>query len=121
MYTLHYSKSKKFDLPGRTVYSMVGHHGIKSKQMSFGIAELPPKSKMDPHKHINEEEIIFIYEGFGKLYVGEDTAEDLEPGTVIVAPRGVDHTIENQSNNLMRWAWVFNPPVKIGSHVSPKE
>ncbi len=48
MYTLHYSKSKKFDLPGRVVYSMVGNHGIKSDRMSFGIAELPPKTKMEP-------------------------------------------------------------------------
>jgi mannose-6-phosphate isomerase-like protein (cupin superfamily) len=121
MYTLHYSKSKKFDLPGRTVYSMVGHHGIKSDQMAFGIAELPAQSKMDPHKHIDEEEIIFIYEGFGKLHVGDDITEDLEPGTVIVAPRGVDHTIENMSQDVMRWAWVFNPPVKIGSHAQPRE
>jgi len=118
MNTLHYSKSKKINLPGRTVYSMVGYHGIKSEKMAFGIAELPPQSKMDPHKHLDEEEIIFIYEGFGKLHVRDDMTEDLEPGTVIVAPRGVDHTIENLSQNVMRWAWVFNPPVKIGNHTS---
>ena len=121
MYTIHYLESKRFDLPGRTVYSMVGHHGIKSDQMAFGIAELPAKSKMDPHKHIDEEEIIFIYKGFGKLHVGDDITENLEPGTVIVAPRGVDHTIENLSQDVMRWAWVFNPPVKIGSHAQPRE
>lgn len=120
MYTLHYSKSKKFDLPGRTVYSMVGHHGIKSSQMAFGIAELPPKSRMEPHKHINEEEIIYIYEGYGKVYIGDDIIEILEPGTVIVAPNGVDHILENESSNVMKWCWVFNPPVKIGSHSTPK-
>ena len=121
MYTLHYLKSKKFELSGRTVYSMVGYHGIKSKQMSFGVAELPPKSRMDPHKHINEEEIIFIYEGFGKLYVGDDNIEDLKPGMVIVAPKGINHAIENQSRNIMKWTWVFNPPIKIGSHALSKE
>ena len=68
-----------------------------------------------------KEEIIFIYEGFGKLYVGDEITEELEPGTVIVAPMGVDHTIENNCNNTMRWAWVFNPPVKIGSHSAPKD
>ena len=121
MYTLHVSRAKKFDLPGRTVYSMVGHHGIKSNQMAFGIAELPPRSKMDPHKHIDEEEIIYITEGFGKVHIGKDLVELLEPGTVIVAPRGVDHTIENESNNIMKWCWVFNPPVMIGSHAAYKD
>lgn len=120
MYTLHISNAKKIELPGRTVYPMVGYDGIKSDQMAFGIAELPPHSKMDPHKHIDEEEIIFIYEGFGKLYIGEDIVELLEPGTVIVAPRGVYHTIENKSRNVMKWAWVFNPPVKIGNHTTSR-
>ena len=121
MYTLHYLESKKINLPGRTVYSMVGFDGIKSDQMAFGIAELPPESIMDPHKHIDEEEIIFIYEGFGKLHVGDDIVEELQPGTVIVAPQGLDHTIENESKNVMRWVWVFNPPVKIGSHTQAVE
>ncbi len=118
MYTLHTSIAKKVVLPGRTVYPMVGYDGIKSNQMAFGIAELPSQSKMDPHKHINEEEIIYIYEGFGKVYIGENIVEPLEPGTVIVAPRGVNHTIQNESKNLMKWVWVFNPPVKIGSHTN---
>ena len=120
MYTLHTSNAKKIELSGRIVYPMVGYDGIKSDKMAFGIAELPPHSKMDPHKHTDEEEIIFIYEGFGKLYIGEDIAELLEPGTVIVAPRGVYHAIENKSRNVMKWTWVFNPPVKIGNHTTSR-
>lgn len=116
MHVLHFSEAKRVQLPGRTVYTMVGTDGVKSIQMSFGVGELPAKSKMAPHKHINEEEIIYIYEGFGNVYIGNDIVERIEPGTVIVAPRGVDHIIENESKNVMKWCWVFNPPVKIGSH-----
>ena len=116
MYTLHVSEVRKVSLPKRDVYPMVGTEGIKSSQMSFGIAELPPKSKMDPHKHIDEEEIIFITEGFGKVYFLDGSYESIEPGIVIVAPKGVDHFIENESKSPMRWCWVFNPPIKIGSH-----
>lgn len=118
MNTIHISKADRFELPGRVVYSMVGFNGIKSNRMSFGVAELPPKSKMEPHKHVIEEEIIYIIEGFGKLYVGKDVIEKIEPGTVIVAPKNIKHTIENESSNIMRWCWVFNPPVKIGSHAT---
>ena len=118
MFTIHISQAKMIDLPGRLIYSMVGYDGIKSDRMSFGIAELPSKSRMDPHKHINEEEIIYIIEGFGKVYIGEDIVEPLEPGSVIVAPREVDHAIENEGRNVMKWCWVFNPPVKIGGHAA---
>lgn len=120
MYTIHFSKVKKVELPGRVVYPMVGMDGIKSNQMSFGIAELPPQSKMVPHKHVSEEEIIYIYEGFGNVYIGNDLVEKIEPGTVIVAPRGVEHIIENESKNVMKWCWVFNPPIRIGSHTTEK-
>ena len=67
------------------------------------------------------KEILYIYEGFGKLYVGDDIVEDLEPGTAIVAPKGIAHSIENQSNNVMKWVWVFNPPVKTGSHTASED
>lgn len=116
MYTLHISRVKKVKLPKRILYPMVGTEGIISERMSFGVAELPRKSKMDPHKHINEEEIIFIVEGFGEVHFADGNSEIIEPGTVIVAPKGIDHLIENKSSNTMRWCWVFNPPVKIGSH-----
>ena len=55
-------------------------------------------------------------EGFGKLYIGNDIIESLEPGIVIVAPLNVEHYIENESRNEMVWCFCFNPPVKIGKH-----
>ena len=61
MYTLHYTEVKKIEMPGRVIYPMVGPDGIKSTQMSFGIALLPPKSRMEPHKHINEEDKMASY------------------------------------------------------------
>lgn len=118
MYTLHISEAKRIELPGRVVFSLVGLDGLQSNQMSFGMGEMPANSKMSPHAHKNEEEIIFITEGFGNIYIGTDIIEHIEPGTVIVAPRNVDHFLENISKSAMKWIWVFNPPVKIGSHTS---
>ncbi|MFZ7134499.1 MAG: cupin domain-containing protein [Eubacteriales bacterium] len=116
MYVFHLSKAKKISLIGRDVYPMVGFDGIKSDRMTFGIAKLFPKQKMPPHKHIKEEEIIYIIKGFGKLYIGNDIIESLEPGVVIVAPLNVEHYIVNESRNEMVWCFCFNPPVKIGQH-----
>ena len=100
-------------LPGRTSYRMVGFDGIKSDRMTFGVVHLPPLTKMDPHKHVDEEEIIYIIEGFGKVHFEDGSFEPIESGTVIVAPRGVNHAMENLSKNTMKWCFCFNPPVKI--------
>lgn len=116
MITLHKSQAKVIKLPGRTIYSMVGFDGIENDKMTFGVAELPAKSKMDSHKHVNEVEIIYIIEGFGKLYLEDGNFEPLEPGTVIVAPKNINHSIENESSNVMQWCFCFNPPVRIGEH-----
>ncbi|MCL5069592.1 MAG: cupin domain-containing protein [Actinobacteria bacterium] len=116
MYVIHESQVKKVELPGRTLYPMVGPYGIKSERMTFGVAYLPPNSKMDPHKHINEEEIIYIIEGFGKVHFEDGNIEDIEPGSTIVAPKGMDHIMENSSKNTMKWCFCFNPIVRIGPH-----
>lgn len=118
MYTLHESEAKIISLPKRNIIPLVGTEGIISDKMSFGVAFLPPKSKMDPHKHINEEEIIYIIEGFGKVHFEDGVFEVIEPGTVIVAPKGMDHMLENESKSIMKWCFVFNPVVKIGKHVA---
>jgi len=118
MKVFHESDARKVELPGRTVIPLVGTEGIKSERMSFGVAYLPPLSKMDPHRHINEEEIIFIIEGFGKVHFGDGSVENIEPGSVIVAPNSMEHIMENTSKRTMKWAWVFNPTITIGKHTS---
>jgi quercetin dioxygenase-like cupin family protein len=116
MYTLHISQAQKAELQGRTSYRMVGYDGIKSDRMTFGVCCLPPLSKTNPHKHLDEEEIIYITEGFGRVHFEDGGIESIEPGTVIVAPKGVNHTIENISRNTMKWCFCFNPPVKSKSY-----
>lgn len=115
MYSLHISKAKKFNLKHRKIYSMVGTGGIKSERMSFSIVDIPPKTKLEPHKHIDNEEIIYIIEGFGKVYIdsGINTVEDIEVGTVIVVPKNADHFIENESKNVMRWCGCLSPPINL--------
>ena len=118
MRVLHESDARVVPLPGRNVIPLVGTEGIISERMSFGVAYLPPLSKMDAHKHINEEEIIFIIDGSGKVHFGDGSSENIEPGSVIVAPNGMDHIMENTSKNTMKWCWAFNPVITIGKHTS---
>lgn len=108
MYTLHKSEAKMLDLPGRTVYILVGNEKLSSDRMTFGVTEVPPQTSMSPHTHQCEEEIIFIMEGYGEVDVG-GSIEKLEPDTVIKLPVGIEHTIRNDSSNTMKFTFCFNP------------
>ena len=79
-------------------------HGYTS--MSFLASSLPPGDIIPVHKHLNEDEIIFIHKGSGILTVGAKEypiTDDL----VAMVPKGVWHGIRNtgQDNIQMRFAY----------------
>ena len=75
-------------------------HGIDVKQEYF------PKDGKAHYSMQSAEKMNFEDESFEKI----------EPGSVIVAPKAINHLIENLSRNTMKWCFCFNPPVKIGTH-----
>ena len=108
MYSLNVSQVKALNLPGRKVKVLVGNEKISSKYMSVGITELPPHKEMIPHTHKEEEEIIVVIQGNGKVKVG-DSVEKLEPNTAVVFPKGKSHMIINESNEVMKFIFCFSP------------
>ena len=107
-YSLHKSQAQIMEMPGRTIYLMVGSDKLKSDRMSFGVTEVPPETDMPPHTHESEEEIVFIVEGYGEAIVG-GSVEMLEPNTVVVFPVGVEHLTRNTGKNPMKFTFCFNP------------
>ncbi len=116
MHTVNIEKIKKIPLPKREVRVMVGSGSpISSNCMTFGVCTVAQDTKMDPHTHLNEEEIIYILSGNGYVEI-DGTKEKLKTGTVIKIPRGKAHTICNESHENMNFTFCFNPPVEIGSY-----
>ena len=115
MNTVQEKKVEWLELPGRRCRVMVGGSCLKANNLTFGVAEVPPKSKMSPHQHEREEEIIYILRGWGEVFI-DGVAEKLEEGTVICLRVGSEHYIENKSEEAMKFVFVFSPPVKIGSY-----
>ena len=60
----------------------------------MGLEEVDSNSEIPIHSHSEAEEIIFVYGGQGKAYVGDEVA-DLKPGTVIYLPPNVEHRFVN--------------------------
>lgn len=105
---------KWLELPGRRCRVMIGGNHLKANNITFGITEIPPRSKVSPHKH-EQEEVIYILQGYGEVLIDGKT-ERIEEGTGIYLPGNSEHCIENKSDVVMRFTFAFSPPVKIGSY-----
>ena len=118
MSAIHVSQSKKVSIPkkGINAYWMIGPNGIKSDKLSFGLVELQPKTRIETHKHVKEDEIIYIIEGHGRTRLGKGKSEIIEPGTTVFYPKNVNHSIENESKNSMKWCFCFIPPTHAEDH-----
>lgn len=113
MYSVRKSESKLLDLPGRDVRVFIGTENLDSDHMTVGLTEVAPETEMTPHTHDDMEEIIFIIEGQGEAIVG-DSVEKLEPFTAVKFPIGLSHVVKNQSKEIMRFVFCFNPPNDFG-------
>ena len=103
-------------LPKREIKVLVGGNSmVQSEFMTFGVAKVQPNTKMDPHTHKSEEEIIFILSGEGYVEI-DNEQEMLKEGTVIKLPIGSKHSINNTSNKVMNFVFCFNSKVNIGSY-----
>jgi len=103
------------NLPGRRCRVIVGGERFKADYLTFGVTEVPPGGRMDPHRHDREEEVIYILQGWGEVVV-DGIAEKLERGTTIYLRVGSEHHIENKSSETMKFTFAFSPRVKIGSY-----
>ena len=114
MHTLNENDVKRIELVGRSCKVLVGKGELKAENLTFGVTEVPAKTKMQPHRHV-QEEVIFVLSGYGETNV-DGSVERLEVGTVILLPSNSEHWIENKSDETMKFTFAFSPTVEIGSY-----
>jgi quercetin dioxygenase-like cupin family protein len=115
-HTVHESEVEFVKLTGRDHKMIVGpNKAMEARNMAFGVADCPPNAHAPAHVHPKEEEIIYVMSGKGEIYF-DGIPEPVEPGTVAYAPVGVEHSINNQSDEVLKIVYVFSPPVAQGSY-----
>ena len=115
-HTVHESEVDHVKLPGRDHKMIVGPaKAMEARNMAFGVADFPPNAHAPAHDHAQAEEIIYVTSGHGEIYF-DGVPEPVEPGTVAYVPIGMEHSINNQSDETMRIVYVFSPPVAQGSY-----
>lgn len=76
---------------------------------SSGVQVLPPGGMVREHGHLQNHELVFVFEGAGEVAIdGEVTP--LVPGTTVLFARNCTHWIKNTGEVDMKMFWVFMPP-----------
>jgi mannose-6-phosphate isomerase-like protein (cupin superfamily) len=86
-----------------------GVEGDVDPGFAFGIQVLPPGCHVREHGHSRNTEILFIYEGTGRAEM-DGVSQRVGPGSTVVLGKFVGHTIVNDGETDMKFAWFFTPP-----------
>jgi mannose-6-phosphate isomerase-like protein (cupin superfamily) len=81
-------------------------HGVDN--ISFCTEDIIPGRKLRIHKHLNNDELIFIHKGEGTFTLDEQSIE-VKTGTVVFVPRGVWHGLENTGKENIRMVFQYSP------------
>jgi quercetin dioxygenase-like cupin family protein len=81
-------------------------HGING--ISFCVEQMEPGSKMRIHKHLNNDELVFIHRGQGTLTLGDERIE-VRTGAVAFVPRGIWHGMDNTGSEKMEMIFQYSP------------
>lgn len=81
-------------------------HGNNS--MSFCTEIIAPGEGIPVHKHLNEDELIFVHTGEGILVADEERIS-VKTGSVALIPKGCWHSIENTGQDTFTMVFSYSP------------
>ncbi len=81
-------------------------HGVDG--ISFCVEHMSPGHKMRVHKHLNNDELIFIHKGEGILTLDEQSIQ-VKTGDVGFVPRGTWHGLENTGKENLLMVFQYSP------------
>ena len=76
--------------------------------ISFCVEDQSPGRKMRIHKHLNNDELIFIHKGQGTLTLDEESIE-VKTGDVVFVPRGTWHGLDNTGKENLLMVFQYSP------------
>lgn len=81
-------------------------HGIDG--ISFCVEDMSPGRKMRIHKHLNNDELIFVHKGEGTLTLDNESIE-VKTGDVVFVPRGIWHGLDNSGKENLLMVFQYSP------------
>lgn len=79
-----------------------------SESISFLSESFKPGDSLPVHKHLNEDELIFLHKGTGLFTLG-DNQYQIGEGAVAIVPKGVWHGLQNTGNENIEMRFGYTP------------
>lgn len=85
------------------------HNLFATERFFLDVYCLQPKQAQKPHAHAGADKVYVVLEGRCRFTIGTEVAEHGE-GAAVLAPAGVDHGVENASDQNARLLVLMTPP-----------
>ena len=77
--------------------------------VAVGTETLLPGAEIPMHRHLQEEEILFVHKGQGRAIVNEQSMT-VVPGMMVYVPRQAWHSLRNTGTGTLQITWTSAPP-----------
>lgn len=114
---IHESEVPEKAVPGRFLRWVVDPEaGINADFCASCVMRVSPGETVRPaHCHPAGEEMLYIVEGEGKVYI-DGTIYPLRAGSVVVFPRGSIHMVRNSGAEEMKVVCFFAPKTNLSEY-----
>lgn len=76
---------------------------------AVGTQTLLPGAEVPSHRHLYQDEVLFIHKGQGRATV-EGRGLTVVPGVMVYVPRQVWHSLRNNGTGVLHFTWTVAPP-----------
>lgn len=99
---------QKFDKLSALIIKVDRQHG-GSPDFWFGTETLPPGAAIPYHRHLHEDEVVYILAGSAHVHVGSLEGE-ARPGTMVFIPRDTWVSLQPADKTPLSLLFAFNAP-----------
>jgi len=97
-------------LQGRKpLWIKVDPHTLGSRTFTVGMEDMPPGDSIGVHKHLQEDEIVFVHRGEVAVTLG-DSIRTAGPGGLVFIPRGTWIGFHTTGPDTATIVFMFNSP-----------
>jgi quercetin dioxygenase-like cupin family protein len=105
------------EMPGRKLQWLVTSQTLGTEKLSMCLMDCPPGATVRPlHAHRDTEEVIYILEGSGEVWVDGEVAA-FEQGDAVFFPANSKHMTRNTGTGRLVAVCMFSPPTTAASYV----
>jgi quercetin dioxygenase-like cupin family protein len=97
-------------LQGRKpIWIKVDPQTLGSRTLTVGMEDMPPGDSIGVHKHLQEDEVVFVHRGELEVTLGDSTLQAKAGGTVFI-PRGTWIGFRVKGTDTATIVFAFNAP-----------